>query len=53
MQKLIEHISELLYLRRKELEQNEPYATRTIATLESAEHEVFDLIDYVSELEDK
>lgn len=50
---VFDFVSELLYMRRKELEKNEPYATRTINILESAEHEVYDLIDYISELEEE
>ena len=46
-------VSDLLYFRRKELEKSEPYAVRTINALENAEHEVYDLIDYVDELEEK
>ena len=49
---VIDFVSELLYMRRKELEDNEPYATRTIDILFSAEHEVYDLIEYISELEE-
>lgn len=48
---LLDFVSELLYLRRKELEKSEPYAVRSINALENAEHEVYDLIDYVNELE--
>jgi hypothetical protein len=40
-------------MRRRELEDNEPYATRTIDMLFNAEHEVWDLIDYISELEEE
>ena len=50
---VIDFVSALLYMRRKELEDNEPYATRTIDMLFNAEHEVWDLIDYISELEEK
>lgn len=50
---VIDFVAELLYLRRRELEDNEPYATRTIDILFSAEHEVYDLIDYISELEEE
>lgn len=46
-------VSDLLYFRRKELEEKEPYAVKTMSVLESAEHEVYDLIDYISELEEK
>ena len=49
---VIDFVTALLYERRKELEDNEPYATRTIDMLFNAEHEVWDLIDYISELED-
>ena len=50
---IFDFVSELLFLKRKELERDEPYAIRSINSLESAEHEVYDLIDYVSELEEK
>jgi hypothetical protein len=49
---VLDFVSELLYMRRKELEESEPYAVRTINALENAEHEVYDLIDYISELEE-
>ena len=49
---VFDFVSHLLYLRRKELEENEPYALRSISDLEKAEHEVYDLIDFISELED-
>lgn len=45
-------VSDLLYFRRKELEKSEPYAVRSINALENAEHEVYDLIDYISEVEE-
>jgi hypothetical protein len=48
---IIDFVSTLLYMRRKELEDNEPYATRTIDMLFNAEHEVWDLLDYINELE--
>lgn len=50
---VIDFVAELLYLRRKELEDNEAYATRTIDILCNAEREVYDLIDYISELEEE
>ena len=50
---IFDFVSELLFLKRKELERDEPYAIRSINSLESAEHEVYDLIEYVSELEEK
>jgi hypothetical protein len=49
---VLDFVSDLLYLRRKELEECEPYAVRTINALENAEHEVYDLIDYINELEE-
>lgn len=49
---VIDFVAELLYMRRKELTDDEPYATRTIDALFSAEREVYDLIDYISELEE-
>lgn len=50
---VIDFVSTLLYMRRKELEDNEPYATRTIDMLFNAEHEVWDLLDYINELEEE
>lgn len=50
---VIDFVAELLYMRRKELEDDEAYATRTIDMLFNAEREVYDLIDYISELEEK
>ena len=50
---VFDFVSDLLYYRRKELEENEPYAVRSINALENAEHEVYDLIDYISELEEE
>ena len=48
---VFDFVSELLFLRRKDLEKSEPYAVRSINALENAEHEVYDLIDYINELE--
>ena len=50
---VIDFVAELLYFRRRELEDNEAYATRTIDILFSAEREVYDLSDYISELEEE
>ena len=50
---VFDFVSDLLYYRRKELEVSEPYAVRSINALENAEHEVYDLIDYISELEEE
>lgn len=50
---IFDFVSELLFLRRKDLERYEPYAVRSINALENAEHEVYDLIDFISELEEK
>ena len=48
----IEFVNELLYMRRKEIERNEPYAVNTMNLMETAEHEVWDLLSYVEEMED-
>lgn len=45
-------VSELLHRRAKELEANEPYATRTIQKYEEAAYEVWDLLDYLSDIEE-
>ena len=50
---VIDFVADLLYLQRKELEANEPYATRTINEIYRAEVLVNDLINYVSELEEE
>ena len=50
---VLDFVSELLYLRAREIEKEEPYATRTIDFLDKAAHEVWELIDYVSELEEE
>ena len=52
LEDVIDFVSELLYLRRKELTDDEPYATRTIDDLFKAEHTVYDLIYYIEELEE-
>ena len=49
---VLDFVSDLLYCRKKELEKNEPYAVRSINALENAEHEIYDLVDYISELEE-
>lgn len=46
-------VTDLLYLQRRELEENEPYATRKINAIYQAEVLVDDLINYVSELEEE
>ena len=46
----IEFVNELLYIRRKEIEKNEPYAVITIKKLEDSEHEVWDLLEYIEEI---
>ena len=45
-------VTDLLYLQRRELEENEPYATRIIDEIYRAEVMVDDLINYVSELDE-
>ena len=46
-------VTDLLYLQRKELEENEPYATRTIDEIYKAEIIVDNLNEYVGELEEE
>lgn len=53
MDDLLDFVSELLHKRAREIEEEEPYATRTINSIDNAAHEVWDLIDYVSELEEE
>ena len=50
---VLDFVSELLHRRAREIEKNEPSAYRTIEFLDKAAYEVWDLIDYISELEDK
>ena len=50
---VLDFVSELLHKRAREIEKNEPYATHTVELLDKAAYEVWDLIDYVSELEEK
>lgn len=50
---VLDFVSELLHMRARELEKNEPYAVRSIDFLDKAAHEVYDLISYVEELEDE
>lgn len=50
---VIDFVSELLYIRRKELATKEPYATRAMDDLFKAEHEVYDLVEYIGELEEE
>lgn len=47
---VINCVADLLYYRRRELEQNESYATNTIQRLQRAEEEVADLIYYIEEI---
>lgn len=46
-------VADLLYLRREELEQHEPYAYRSIDSLRNAENEVNDLLDYISDIKEE
>lgn len=50
---VLDFVSELLHMRAREIEQSEPYATVTIDFLDKAAYEVWDLIDYISELEEE
>ena len=47
---VLNFVADLLYWRRRELEQNESYATNTIQRLQRAEEEVADLTYYVEEI---
>ena len=49
---IVAFITDLLYVQRRDLEENEPYATRTIDEIYRAEVMVDDLMNYVSELEE-
>ena len=53
MDDVLDFVSELLHKRAREIETNEPYAVRTINDLDNAAHEVWDLLDYISELEEE
>lgn len=50
---ILDFVSELLHRRGREIEKTEPYAYRAIEFLDKAAYEVYDLIDYVSELEEE
>ena len=50
---VLDFVSELLHKRAREIEKNEPYAMRTVDELDKAAYEVWDLINYVSELEEE
>ena len=50
---VLDFVSELLHRRAREIEKNEPYAMRTVEFLDKAAHEVWELIDYISELEEE
>ena len=52
IEETFEFVSELLHMIAREIETNEPYATNTIKRLDDAAYEVYNLINYVSELED-
>ena len=50
---VIDFVSELLHRRAREIEKDEPSAWRTVDFLDKAAHEVWELIDYISELEEE
>ena len=52
IEEVFDFVSEVLHKRARELEKKESYATREIDFLDNAAHEVWDLINYVSELEE-
>lgn len=45
-------VSDLIYKRAEEVEREEPYAVNTIMRLKDAAYEAWDLINYISELEE-
>jgi hypothetical protein len=49
---IFDFVSELLHRRAREIEKEEPYAWRTVDFLDNAAHEVWELIDYISELKE-
>lgn len=50
---VLDFVSELLNKRAREIEKAEPYATIAVDALDKAAYEVWDLIDYISELEEE
>ena len=50
---VLDFVSELLHRRAREIEEEEPSAWRTVDFLDNAAHEVWELIEYVSELEEE
>lgn len=49
---VISFVADLLYVQARELEEEEPYATRTIDSLYAASREVDGLVDYVADVND-
>lgn len=49
---VISFVADLLYCQARELEEKEPYATRSIDSLHNASREVDNLVDYISEIEE-
>ena len=50
---ILDFVSELLHRRAREIEKNEPSAWKEVDFLDKAAYEVWDLINYVSELEEE
>ena len=50
---VLDFVSELLNRRAREIEKNEPYAWKVVEFLDKAAYEVWELIDYIGELEEK
>lgn len=50
---VLDFVSELLHRRARETESDEPYAWRTVDRLDNAAREVYDLISYISDLEEE
>ena len=48
----IDFVLELLEFQASEIKRNEPYATKTIKRLEDAAYEVYNLEDYICDLEE-
>jgi hypothetical protein len=50
---VLDFVSELLHRRAREIEKDEPSAWREVDFLDKAAYEVWNLIDYISELEEE
>ena len=50
---ILDFVSELLNRKAREIEKNEPSAWKAVELLDKAAYEVWDLIDYIGELEEE